>query len=310
MVSWRFIRSDALDKLLMKTMPEEIINTLPKRELTWTPDENMGEGQATTEELSYRQDLLDLGNRLFKAVGKIMDADYTYSVQIQKIDIAINDFIQEGQKLVLKQIPKTWNDSVEKGMNTLQRIKRSNKYDEDQIQTQSKDLIISQQQMNIEDIALRVRGRLRQQILIDEIHTTPPTPSHINNTITNAIPRPNWTQCMIDLNKTSPNLTEEELRDECSREWETGFSDVEQNLDKMGLAGWLWANKLALISTLAMGTAVIGDLIADWVSQQDDRVCEDCLELEAGSPYSVLSWPDEPHFGCRCEMQNIRLESI
>lgn len=291
---------------------EHLINSTPKP-LTFKPDKEMGEGTPEPEELKYRQELLDLANRLFKVIGKRFKSITNPNDLIKKLDGDINDAILEGQNIILKTLPNTWNDSVNNGIKVLKRLNSKESYDKSQINTDSKDLIIQQQQMNIEDIFLKLRGRLRQRININAIYKNDKAPSHLANSLTNTVGYPkNWTPCMIETYKANPTLSEEELRDLCSdRDWETDFQDVQSNLDKMGLFGWLTTNHLAFYSALLFGSVIIGEIIADWVSQGDDRVCDECLEREAGSPYSIFDsiWTDIPHFGCRCWMDNIRLRS-
>jgi hypothetical protein len=284
-----------------------LINSMDKP-LTFKPDLSMGEGVPTPEEVQYRQDLLKLAKDLYKKIEGTINQNLPVNDKIRKIDAYINDFILEGQKVVLQHIPRTWNNAEKEGMRKLESLAPEKDFQEKKINTSPKDLIIQQQQMNIEDIGLKLRGRIRQYLNIKAIKTEDKTPSHLTNTLTNAVPTSKWTRCMIDLSQTDPSLTEQELREACEeREWESYFGDVENSTDKLGLFGWITANQLGLLAALTMGTVIIGDLVADWVSQGDDRVCDECLELEANSPYSVLAWPESPHFGCRCELQNIRL---
>src|SRR5574343_623144 len=89
--------------------------------LTFKPDKLMGEGEATPEELSYRQDLLDLLGRLYKVVGKRFKTITNPSDLIRKIDSDVNDFISEGQQVVLNHIPKTRNNSQEQDRKSTRR---------------------------------------------------------------------------------------------------------------------------------------------------------------------------------------------
>jgi hypothetical protein len=88
------------------------------------------------------------------------------------------------------------------------------------------------------------------------------------------------------------------------------FNTAQNRLDGMGWFGWFNANQIGSIATLALGTVVLGDLIADWVTAGDENVCADCQDMADNGPYSVLSWPEEQHFGDRCSMENIRLASM
>ncbi len=285
-----------------------LINSTPKP-LNFKPDLEMGEGTPTPEEVEYRQALLDLANRLYKVVkGRFKTITNTQDL-IRKIDNDINDFILEGQKVVLQYIPQSWNQSQEEGMSKLEKIGKSKQFDESKIDDNKRDLIIQQQQANVEDIGLRLRGRIRQYIYIKDVQDNKNVQTLLNS-LTNATYPKSWTKCMIEEYKADPTLTEEELRNICEgTEWEDEFQDVQDNLDKVGLFGWVASHKAAMIATMAMGTSVLGSLVADWVTVGDDRVCEECQDLEANSPYSVLNWPESPHFGCRCSMENVRLEA-
>lgn len=41
-----------------------------------------------------------------------------------------------------------------------------------------------------------------------------------------------------------------------------------------------------------------------WVTQEDDRVCEDCEPLD-GQIFDVDNVPDPPHWGCRCTLRSV-----
>lgn len=41
-----------------------------------------------------------------------------------------------------------------------------------------------------------------------------------------------------------------------------------------------------------------------WISQQDERVCEDCDELD-GKVFSIDKIPPKPHLGCRCYLEPV-----
>jgi hypothetical protein len=44
----------------------------------------------------------------------------------------------------------------------------------------------------------------------------------------------------------------------------------------------------------------LGVTQVDWSTMNDERVCIECDELQARSPYSILAIPDVPHGFCRC----------
>jgi len=288
------------DKALEKLKSEKA--EPPK--LNFKPNENLGEGQAGEEELEYRQSLLDLLANLHNSINKVIFTDKTHLDKIKLIDKLINSFISDGQELADETIPKTWDDGVKEGIKQLKKLNSKNKYNIKSIDTTKKELIHQQQHLNIQKIGIN----LKLFILINFINDHK-TPTKSKKSVDKATPKPTWTECMRQLNKEDPSLTEEELIEWCD-EWNSGFIDAQNNLDKAGLFGWLETHKEALLGTLIMGVGIIGDLIADWVSVGDENVCDECLDLEAKSPHHITEWPSDPHFGCRCEQQNIRLASL
>ncbi len=302
-----------LDSLIIASnlKPEdlkELKKKAVKQRLTFTPDKDIGEGTATKEEYAYRQELLNLLEDLHGDVEDIIKNDDEPLDKIEDIDKLIDTFIEDGKDIVNETIQNTWDDGVDDATNTLNEIDDDKNTATINPDTSQLDLIIQQQLMNIEDIGLKLRGRLRQFILVQAINTQTITTTK-NKAIKKASPTPSstWTECMRELHKLQPQLSETELRDQC--EWDRSFEDAEENMDKMGVFGWLEAHKEAILGTLIIGTSIIGDLIADWVTMGDENVCENCQDAEAGSPYSILDpiWQILIHFGCRCWMDNIRL---
>lgn len=279
-----------------------------KAELDFQPNKNLGEGQATPEELKYREDLLKLTEQLYKDTTKVLNSNSTPDEQIKEINKLIDTFISEGQDLVNTSLPETWDKGVNDGIKELKNIDNKKSYNTKKIQTNKLDLILQQQLFNIEDIGLKLRGRLRQFILINAIQE-PNDTSVEKSIILKATPTSKWTKCMLQMHTRYPHMSEEELRTECEKEIEPAFQDVQDNIDKMGLFGWLTTHHEAFLGTLMMGAMVLGDLIADWVTMGDERVCEECQEAESKGPYSIFDaiWSLLIHFGCRCWMDNIRL---
>jgi hypothetical protein len=304
-----------LDTLIKHQLikPEDLENLKTKAvkdRLSFEADETIGEGSASEEELAYRQQLLDLLKELYDDVIDIINSNKEPLKKIKQIDNLIDIFIDEGQDIVNEVIPKTWDDGIDESIDTLNDIDDSEDYDTDNIDTSKRDLILQQQLMNIEDIGLRLRGRIRQSLLVTAIKTHDEESTKKSKTIKQKAKKypASYTPCMIQIAQEDPNLTEDELREICL--WESGFAEAEENTDKMGVWGYLNANKEAILAGLIMGTAITGDLIADWETVGDNNVCEECQDLEANSPYSILKWPSEPHFGCRCKQENVRLASL
>jgi hypothetical protein len=267
------------------------------------PNKNLGEGEAPENEIKYRQTLLDLLNQLYDDTKDLKSVN-----DLDEIDDLINQFITDCNQLIDDSITSQWNNGVKEGLSELKGINNKKKFNTDNIDTTKKALIIQQQQCNIEDIAFKLRGKLRQSIMITAIKQPYKQTSTKTDNVTKAKYPSTWTQCMIQLFKKNPKLTEDELYFECERT--TAFNDAQQNTDKLGLYGFITAHEEAMLGTLIAGSTIIGDMVADWVSVGDDNVCDECLEREANGPYSIFDniWNDT-HFGCRCWMENIRLPS-
>lgn len=286
----------------------------PTPKLTFEPNENIGEGGATSEELAYRQELLDLLKELYEDVNEIINQDKGPLDKIRRIDFLIDTFISDGQDIVNEVIPQTWDDGVDEAITTLEEIDDTEDFDTNEADTEKLDLILQQQLMNIEDIGLRLRGRIRQSILVNAIQRPLQEAQQQNKAITKKASKKypaSWTPCMIQIARRESNLTEDELREQCI--WESGFIEAEENTDKTGVWGWIEANKEALLAGLIMGAGIVGDLIADWATCEDlnncpsdGPVCDECQAM-SGETYYLTAWPGEPHFGCRCGMDNIRL---
>lgn len=295
-----------------------------KATLDFKPNENLGEGKATPEELKYRQEILDLGDEFLKGTDKVINSKSSPTQQLEEIDKLANTYITDGQKLIKSKLPDEWDNTTDEGIKILKKLDSKKKYNPKKIETIKKDLILQHSLFNIEDIGLKARGRLRQYILLNAIQS-PNDTSLEKSIITKATSTSNWTPCMIQLHRTQPELSEQELRDECNQQWQNAFTDLQDNSDKLGLFGWLTTHKEALLASLIMGVSILGEIVADFATcedlgtcdpkenpgpGEDGPVCDDCLSL-SGETFSILDaiWSIIIHFGCRCGMMNIRLQT-
>ncbi len=288
------------------------------------PDETKGEGKASEGELKYRADLLKLLESVYDDNQKIINSNDSYDKKISKIEDRLNQFVNDAKKLINKTVNETWNKSVDNGLNILKGIDKKKSYSTKKISTYKLDLILLQQEKNIESIASKIRGNLTNLILISAIQQDATSSTKtFQSTKAPATPNSTWTQCMRDLHKEEPDLSEQELRERCS--YDSTFTDAQNNLETLGWFGWIQANGMALLSTMIMGGAVVGDLIADWFTCEEDPsmdrcdsgspVCDDCLDMR--DEYVGISILDAVwnllgniHPWCRCGMGNIRLASM
>jgi hypothetical protein len=288
------------------------------------PDETKGEGKATEGELKYRADLLNLLKVVYDDNNKIINSDDGYDKKISKIEDRLNQFVTDAKKLINKTVNETWNKSIDNGLNILKKIDKKQSYPTKKISTYKLDLILLQQEKNIESIASKIKGNLTNLILIKAIQQDNiASKKTVQSIKAPATPNSTWTQCMRDLHKEEPDLTEQELRERCS--YDSTFTDAQNNLETLGWFGWIQANGMALLSTMIMGAGVVGDLIADWFTCEEDPsmdrcdtgspVCDDCLDMR--DEYVGISILDSiwnllgnMHPWCRCGMGNIRLASM
>lgn len=234
------------------------------------PDEDMGEGEASEDELDYRAELLLLLAGIAPALTKIVKSDDSISDKEKAISDILSDFQSDAEELIDERIGAAFNGAVENANQTLQDLEKGIKKvkgDKNQLSA-----IENQQKANIKDIASTLEGKLMMGLNMDEVNTI-------------YAGKPDFSYI------------------------ETALLQAQTRLDGMGMYGYLQGNMQGGLTALTAGTVLLGEMIvADWVTVGDENVCEDCLELEAGSPYPVIDWPEDPHFGCRCDRENERLD--
>lgn len=238
------------------------------------PNPNLGEGSASKEEKDYRKEVLALLALLYTPISKIAkDSKLSLDEKIIKTNNLIETNAAKYGQVIVKNTKTIFDSAVTSANNDLKKIdKNLKKLAPSQGYL---DRVQQQQRSNAMHILDALQGKIEMGLFMDEIN--------------------------------------DDLREDYEYNYayvDDAFNESKNRLDGMGWYGWTKSNEAGLIGTFALGAAILGDLVADWVSMGDDKTCEDCFELEANSPYSVLSWPVEPHFGCRCGMKNIRLENI
>lgn len=273
MNGYRLINQDVLDKLIINTIHPVIVNQdSMDMEPDFLPDEQMGEGQASPEEHDYRSELLGILALSFPVItGILQNKELLPEQKISQIDNELSSFTTRAEALIGRSLPQTWKDAVTEANNKLKELKpgiKDVKADKNQLQ-----LIEAQQNNNIQDISNFLRGRLTQGLMMDEIDGV-------------------YGDHQSNIDYLNP-----------------AFNGAQNRLDQMGMYGYLKTHHLGMLTGLMAGSLIMGALlIADWVTMGDDKVCDECQEMEAGSPYSVMEWPEERHFGDRCWMDNIRIE--
>lgn len=138
------------------------------RELTFKPNPNLGEGQASERNLEYRQGLLTiLKDTVYTPYSKLLKSDKDTDEIITALDGLIEDYIQQAQEYVDTSLTASYHESVQIATDNLKKAakKQGAKYKPNIPEKPDRLLqIIKLQQNNVEDYGLTLRGRLRSAI--------------------------------------------------------------------------------------------------------------------------------------------------
>ncbi|MBZ2167000.1 hypothetical protein [Methanobacterium spitsbergense] len=297
----------AIDELTLDVLITKAVNnnnqTNTSDKPTFEPNENFGEGTPTKDELDYRGDLTGYLETIYdKTVKFLLDKETLPEDKIKTIDIFITSFIKEAQGRVEPLIKDRYQEGYD-GMNSTLKG-----YDVKPPKQKSKqprlDSILRQQLMNIEDIGLVLRGRIRQIFNMDDINSYYASITQ-SSAKTKAVTIPStWTQCMKDASKDHPEMTEIELREYCENlgSANSAFNDSQNRLDILGMFGWVESQKTGWLEAGLFAAATLTLAIdVDWVTVGDDSVCEYCQDNEDNNPWSITNIPEE-HYGGRCKL--------
>ena len=152
-----------------KTIAEIELAIKAENAPSFTPNTNLGEGNATIRNLQYRQQLLSLLKDAVytPVVDMLNDPNQSPDQRITFIDKCIDDYISKGNIMV----ETTMNDSYSKGCDIAEsKLKAAGVPIPKRVANPPRvQSIIRQQQMNIEDIGLSLRGRLRQLVNVQDV---------------------------------------------------------------------------------------------------------------------------------------------
>jgi hypothetical protein len=161
------VNEDFLDSLLLTAMPE-LEKALKDEPLTFEPNPNLGEGNASDRNLEYRQTLLTLlKDTVYDPMTGLLNSDKTVEEKIKAVDGYIEDYIYSGKSLVEEYLTKSYMDSAEEATIKLKEAAKQQdaEYGPNIPDKPDKLLqIILMGQHNIEDYGLTLRGRLRSAI--------------------------------------------------------------------------------------------------------------------------------------------------
>jgi len=159
----------AIQKEFYKSLLEDagLIKAATPPKPTFKPNKNLGEGVASKEELEYRQELINLDKQLYTETKKIIQKKDDPIKKIEQIDKKIDNIITKSQTLAEKNIRNAYNDGAK---NLYEKMKKYGaekpKIPENPERLQ---FLILQQQYNLEDKYLKLRGRLRQMLMVKAV---------------------------------------------------------------------------------------------------------------------------------------------
>ncbi|MEL7669357.1 hypothetical protein [Methanobacterium sp.] len=237
-----------------------------KAEPTFEPNSNLGEGEASTDEMDYRSALIAALAFIYPGIVKIVkDKTLTTDEKINQINVTIDGFTREAESEVKTHTQNIWSKANAEANKNLKNI--DSNYKPAKPDKAGLEAIQNQQIQNINNVANTLKGRLAQGLLTGDIDKAvrpdlEPDISYIDN----------------------------------------AFYEAQNRLDSTGYDGWDKVNEAGLLGAYMLGNAVLGALVADWIDMKDDSVCADCKAKVKNGPYPVMNWPKKPHFGCRCGM--------
>ncbi|KYC51666.1 MAG: hypothetical protein AMQ22_01227 [Candidatus Methanofastidiosum methylothiophilum] len=280
-----------------------------KIKVEFKPNPNLGEAGATKEELNYRQVLILYLKPVWDSAKKIIiESDLSLQEKHVEINKLIENFISNVQKVAQSTVTSRYNA----GYTRMEGYVKKAKY---KIPSRPKeqprlDTLLLQQTMNIEDIGLTLRGKLRQILNIKAVQDFyeqgregKPDPEKIKK----AVPKPNWTVCMKRVAKEHPEWSEAEVKKWCEvfayeEEIDKAVDDSKRRVDAIGMFGFLESDKAGYLQAALLLSVGITELTMKipWVTMGDANVCSDCLAREAEGPYYPEDYPEDQHYGERC----------
>jgi ElaB/YqjD/DUF883 family membrane-anchored ribosome-binding protein len=292
-------------ELIIKANNKSII--LNQSAPTFDVDEQKGETKPTQEQVDYRQKLLDSLHDLYDDAKKtIYNNALTADDKISEIDNSVQTFINDTQGLVKNTVQTRYQDGYDSMNGYLTKAKVNPPIQaNEQPRLQS---ILRQQLQNLEDIGLIIRGRLRQKVDMNDIQSY----YHFKAPKKLKQAQSDYTPCMKQQHQLHPDWTEAELESYCEEDdssTDNVFNNAQDNLDQLGMFGWLESFMAGYLVAGLLATALISNLtiLLPWLTCQDNGnctrngPCEDCEDMAAGGPYPIDNFPPSTlHDLCQC----------
>jgi hypothetical protein len=301
---------------IVSVIVDETLNSIQeaaKDTPTFTPNPNLGEGKSTQPNLDHRQNLLDHLSDVDKELSKVIESDATADDKNQQIDNSINKFISTVQNENTTMVNGRWDDgwSLMNGYLEKAKIKINKPINPSRLQS-----ILRQQNQNIEDLALRLRGRLRQIVNLADIRSyyqqDKPFKQSLCTLKEDVQPQSDWSACMLALHKNNPDMSADELEEHCGEDdgntYNAAFNQAQLQLDTLGLFGWLESFFSSFLGAGLLAMTLYSTLTIElpWLTCDDtgncvrNGPCEDCIALAASGPYPINNYPSVPHDLCQC----------
>ena len=262
---------------------------------TFVPNPRMGEGTATPDEMKYRKALIYNLDEIYEPIINTIHSNIPTLSKIDKAKIYIDQFVVKNKREADLQTHSFFYKAVLDANSRLHKLKPN-------LPTIHPDYtklepIKNQQVTNVPDIGNYLLGRISQALMINEIQKQIADDVYNSNVFVELREDSEDDDTDPEPSKKKKKKPDDELDDNI----DGAFNESQNRLDLMGLTGYVESNRIGQLSTYIAAGLLLGEVIyVEWVSAGDDHVCDDCDELEAGSPYPANSYPSSPHPGCRC----------
>ena len=227
------------------------------------PQEDMGEGEPTREEQTYRAELLLLLGAFFSRTVDALQTKHPNSYKISRIENLGKEWIFTSQQAIERHLSKIFQSGV-KDMN--RQLKEVGIAPQNRGVNIRYYTLLEQQQANMIYIANQIHDKLGQQLRIQELERQ-------FKTISNARTKP------------LPN---------------NAFNTALKRADAAASYG---SNVAYMIGQQAAAEPWKDIIQVDWLTAHDSKVCMLCQSYEEGGPYKIDKIPIIPHNWCRCRLR-------
>jgi len=248
------------DKLAYKLL-ENAVGDNPDDPPDFTPESDFGEGTPPTWEDEYRSTILLLLSTLYLAIRDVAeDPTLTPEQRKQRINILTDSFKTEGEGRINQYL----NNIYRLGENAAsQEILSIGLYPGRGMDARILESALMQQRENLISVANAVKDNVNGQINFQFLQENYKVPEEF--------------KFKVNVNNA--------------------FKDAKTRLDRMASYG---ATVVYAEGKLNVFREFEDQILLDWVSRGDSKVCAVCRFYESNGPYKPSMFPIAPHTGCRC----------